>query len=260
MARESLVLLKNENGLLPLRKDARALAVIGPTAHLWSALVANYHGLPASAVTPLEGILAAVSPGTQVLYAEGCRPDGSDRSGFAQALEAARAADIVIAVMGYTPEMEGEEGDTANSDGGGDRLHIGLPGVQAELLRRLRERGKPRGAGADWRLPIAPDTADAGAVLMAWYPGQEGGTALADVLFGDDCPAGRLPVTFVKSLDQLPPFEDYAMAGRTYRFLPDEPLYRFGYGLSYTTFAYANLRVGAGDVHAGQAVLRSART
>ena len=251
MARESLVLLKNEGGLLPLRKDARALAVVGPTAHLWSALVGNYFGLPSHAVTPLEGVLAAVSPGTQVLYAEGCRPAGSDRSGFDRALDAARAADTIIAVMGYTPEMEGEEGDTANSDGGGDRLHIGLPGVQSELLGLLLETGRPLVLVLTGGSPIALDGAEAaGAVLMAWYPGQEGGAALADVLFGDASPGGRLPVTFVKSLDQLPPFEDYAMAGRTYRFGTDAPAYPFGHGLSYTTFAYADLRLSAATLGA----------
>ena len=243
VARESLVLLQNENALLPLRKDLRSLAVIGPSAQSTSVLLGNYFGHPTHAVTLWEGIVGAVSAGAQLQYALGCPAWGDDRSGFEKALALAREADVVIAALGYTPDMEGEEGDVANSDGGGDRLNIGLPSIQQELLVRLQETGKPivlvLTGGSPIDLRWAADHVPA--ILLAWYPGQEGGNAVADALFGDYNPAGRLPVTFVRSLDQLPPFENYNMAGRTYRFSTEDPLYPFGYGLSYTRFAYDSL-------------------
>jgi beta-glucosidase len=155
---------------------------------------------------------------------------------------------MVIACLGSTPEMEGEEaGDVGvqDGDGGGDRLRIGLPGRQLEILKSLNASGKPVvlvvTGGSPVELTWAHDNIPA--ILMAWYPGEAGGQAVADVLFGDYNPAGRLPVTFIRSLDDIPPFEDYAMRGRTYRFMEKEPLYPFGYGLSYTSFAYSNLSV-----------------
>jgi beta-glucosidase len=155
--------------------------------------------------------------------------------------------DVVIACLGFTPEMEGEEmGDVGvQGEGGGDRLAIGLPGRQFELLKKLQSSGKPvvlvlTGGSAielNWAKAHVP------AIVMAWYPGEAGGHAVADVLFGDYNPAGRLPVTFIKSLDDIPAFTDYRMHGRTYRFMEKEPLYPFGHGLSYTTFKYSKLRV-----------------
>ncbi len=163
-----------------------------------------------------------------------------------QALEVARKADVVIMVLGLTPALEGEE-MRVNVEGfaGGDRTDITLPRPQQALLEAIHALGKPvvlvlLGGSA---LAVEWANAHVPAIMAAWYPGEEGGTAIADVLFGDVNPAGRLPVTFYRSLDQLPPFDDYAMAGRTYRYLAEPPLYPFGHGLSYTRFAYSNLRI-----------------
>ncbi|MBM7582919.1 beta-glucosidase [Caldicoprobacter guelmensis] len=264
MARESMVLLKNEGGLLPLRKDLKAIAVIGPNADNKKVLLGNYNGMPSKYVTALEGIRAKVSPQTKVYYAEGCDLTAAESDywgeeatrGFAEALAAAQRADVVIMCLGLSPELEGEEGDAARSTAGGDKTSLDLPGIQEELLKAVCATGKPvvlvLFSGSPVSINWAQDNVPA--ILQAWYPGEEGGTAIADVLFGDYNPGGRLPVTFVKSVEQLPPFTDYSMKGRTYRYMEDEPLYPFGYGLSYTTFEYSNLKLSAEVVEAGQSI------
>jgi beta-glucosidase len=251
MARECIVLLKNEGDLLPLSKDVRSVAVVGPNANSMDVLLGNYNGYPARYVTGLEGILGKVAAGTQVHLAGGCELCGTSRDGFDHAASIASWSDVVVAFMGLSPSYEGEEGSAYLSEANGDREQIGLPGVQEELLKRLHETGTPvvlvLMSGSAVAIPWAAENLPA--ILQAWYPGEQGGAAVADVLFGDYNPAGRLPVTFVRSLDQLPPFEDYEMAkGRTYRFMPEEPLYRFGYGLSYTTFAYFDLALQRDEV------------
>ncbi len=402
-ARESIVLLKNEGGLLPLSKDISSIAVIGPNADDLLVLLGNYNGTPSKAVTPLEGIRAKLSPTTRLYTARGCpiadgvpplvpippaclRPTDADAgqmglaaayydndkfvgqpvlrrvdaqvnfqwkgtsaltgeigdrfavrwtgalipptsglyklgvrgfSGYTlwldgqkliewqgvhhsitktvdleleagrlydlrldyfsrgldpqvqliwavpggisqeEALEAARKAQVVVMVMGLTPELEGEEMPVqVEGFAGGDRTDINLPRAQEALLRRVHALGKPivlvllngSAVGIQWAAQNVP------AILEAWYPGEEGGTAIADVLFGDYNPAGRLPVTFYKSVDDLPPFADYAMEGRTYRYFRGEPLYAFGHGLSYTTFVYRDLRLGAQTLAPGEAL------
>jgi len=401
VARESMVLLRNDRGTLPLRKDLRTIAVIGPNADQWRMLLGNYNGLPADPVTPLRGIREAVSPRTRVLYARGSdladgfpllegipssvlrtplgsrglRADyfasrtlrgtplftatdttvdadwheGAPRQGMnandfgvrwtgtirptstgmyrlgvigtmkaelaiddsvivrtvyaqrdgefpdprlaqgeplrleagrryrvrvdaqesygeaqlelvwspptdgllAEAERAARQADAVVMFLGLTARLEGEE-MSVQIDGfrGGDRTSIELPAAQQRLLERVVAVGKPTvlvllngsALAVNWVQANVP------AIVEAWYPGQAGGNAIADVLFGDYNPGGRLPVTFYKSVNDLPPFDDYRMAGRTYRFFTGEPLYPFGHGLSYTTFSYANLRASADPV------------
>jgi beta-glucosidase len=417
-ARESIVLLKNEDDLLPLRKDLESIAVIGPNADDLQALVGNYSGTPAEAVTPLEGIRKKIPPSAKLYYAQGCeladgapqlevipsthlRPADADAnetlglssrrrtetgltaayynalnfegepvlsrvdptidfiwkdttpvtgqwgdsfvvrwtgflvppasgvyklgvSGFskyslylgdelmaeyegihypvlntkeveleagrfyslrldymnrgldpqvqllwsppgidyqARALEATEKADVVVAVMGLSPRLEGEE-MPVKVEGfvGGDRTDIQLPRPQEELLRQIHALGKPvvlvllnGGALAvNWAAEHIP------AIVEAWYPGQAGGDAIADVLFGDYNPAGRLPVMFYKSLEDLPPFEDYQMEGRTYRYFRGEPLFPFGYGLSYTTFKFDNLHIDPPEVKVGGKVAVSA--
>lgn len=264
MARESMVLLKNEGGLLPLKKDLNAIAVIGPNADELKVLLGNYNGMPSRYVTALEGIRRKVSAGTRVYYAQGCDLTNAEdtswgpraTAGFAEALAAAERADVVIMCLGLSPDLEGEEGNTPKSKAGGDRTGLDLPGMQEELLKAVVAVGKPVVLVLFSGSPLAVNWAheNVPAILQAWYPGEEGGTAIADVLFGDYCPGGRLPVTFVKSLEQLPPFTDYSMKGRTYRYMEDEPLYPFGYGLSYTAFEYSNLRLDADKVPAGQSV------
>jgi beta-glucosidase len=407
-ARESIVLLKNEDGLLPLQKDIASIAVIGPNADNVEALLGNYSGTPAEPVTLLKGIRQAVSPETQVSYAQGCdlaqglpildvipqdylRPaDAGEQGGLtatyypnpqfkdapamvridpqvdfdwrattpvtgqiadpfsvrwtgtlvppetgtyklgargcngywlyldgelvvelkgwhgpitrvteleleagraydlrvehvyrdfdhdpvmqllwslpsansvSKAIEAASGADIVVAALGLSPAIEGEEMPIeAPGFKGGDRVDIGLPGPQGELLEQLHKLGKPivlvllnGGALAvNWAAENVP------AIIEAWYPGQAGGRAVADILFGDYNPAGRLPVTFYKSVDDLPPFEDYQMEGHTYRYFRGDPLYPFGYGLSYTTFAYSNLKLSAKAIARDETITISA--
>jgi beta-glucosidase len=256
MARASIVLLKNDNNLLPLRKDLKQVLVVGPNANDMEVLLGNYNGFPADYVTPLEGILRKVSVGTNVHYRKGChlfkRGEGEDQ----WALGLAKSSDVVVAVMGLSPALEGEEGDAAYSDAGGDRLRIGLPDVQEDFLKRLQETGTPvvlvllngSAVAINWAAEKIP------AIIDAWYPGEQGGAAIADVLFGDYNPAGRLPVTFYKSLEQVPDFEDYNMKGHTYRFMEQEPLFRFGYGLSYTKFTYTNLRLSGDRIALGDSV------
>ena len=406
VARESMVLLRNERGTLPLRKDLRTLAVIGPNANEWHMLLGNYNGIPSDPVTPLRGIREAVSRATRVIYARGSdladgfplldavpsavlrtsngrrglqaeyfatrklegapvftavdtsvdadwhedaprqsmnandfgvrwsgtirptasgmyrlgvvgtmkaevmvddsvvartsypqrddefpeprlaqsnpirllaghsyrvRIDAHESYGEAQlqfvwsmptasleadAVSAARQADAVMVFLGLTSRLEGEEMSVAiNGFSGGDRTSIDLPAAQQRLLERVVAVGKPTvlvllngsALAVNWAQAHVP------AIVEAWYPGQAG-NAIADVLFGDYNPAGRLPVTFYKSVNDLPAFEDYRMAGRTYRFFKGEPLYPFGHGLSYTTFTYANLRTSAESAGANDTV------
>jgi beta-glucosidase len=402
-ARESIVLLKND-GVLPLRKDLKTVAVIGPNADDVRVLLGNYNGEPSQAVTPYAGVKAKL-PRAQVLLSRGCSLAGSDatpipaellapeagRSGAhglraeyfanaklggdpalvrvdkgvdfewhdspapgipknffsvrwtgtlqprksgdyglgfsgddgyrvyldgklvvedwtdhapaeatktvrlqaghsyalkveyyqgrggavarlvweppgaaaaleAEALAAAKRADVVVAVMGIASSLEGEEmKTTAEGFSGGDRTKLGLPAVQQALLQKLVATGKPVVLVLLSGSPLAVTWAaeHVSAIVQLWYPGEEGGTALADVLFGDADPAGRLPLTFYRSVDQLPPFDDYAMDGRTYRFFTGEPLYPFGFGLSYTRFGYSDLRLPA-QLEVGEPVQVSA--
>ena len=386
-ARESVVLLKNENDILPLEGSIKTIAVIGPNADNWEALVGNYNGIPKDPVTILDGIKAKASSCTEVIWAEGSdlapgihnlipvsscylqTPDGrqgalgeyfdnrdmngeplfrriddeinfywdndsphhlmpaddfgihwvtdlippvsgtyhlgtwassayvlkvngdtllsfrGEHHGFHKevpvdlkagekyrielfyrnysgdadmkllwamprenlvedAVAKASMADAVILVLGLSQRLEGEEmGIKIEGFDGGDRTSLALPALQEELLTAMINTGKPVIVVLMNGGPVASLRAQekAAAVLLAGYPGVEGGSAVADVIFGDYNPAGRLPVTYYSSVDQLPPFEDYDMENRTYRYFSGTPLYPFGYGLSYTTFSYADL-------------------
>lgn len=405
-AQKSIVLLKNDNNTLPLKKDLGTLAVIGPNADQWLMLLGNYNGVPADPVTPLRGVREAVSPQTRVLFAQGSEladglpmlypvpakvlsNDGKaglkafffnntqldepalfsqrfdnidvnwqdnapredmDDDGFSvrwqgeltpeysgnyqlgvistcntkvllngklvastpyhfrdefgdprtrksdwihleagkpyqlevtaietyadaqvqlvwaepkpdlhhQALAIAKQADAVVMVMGLTARMEGEEMDI-QVDGfrGGDRTQLGLPKVQQQLVKDVHALGKPvvlvllngSALALNWEQQHIP------AIVEAWYPGQAAGTAIASVLFGDYNPAGRLPITFYQSVTQLPPFEDYTVTTQTYRYFDKEPLYPFGYGLSYSRFDYGNLQVSKQHSHRNNLLL-----
>ncbi|HYY99070.1 MAG TPA: glycoside hydrolase family 3 C-terminal domain-containing protein, partial [Pyrinomonadaceae bacterium] len=401
-ARESIVLLKNDHDTLPLRKDLKTVAVIGPNADSLEVLLGNYNGIPSKWTTPLEGIRRKVSASTRVLdalgatltgeailpvpasafyttadksehglkaeyfdnkdlqgppaatradasinfdwytnapvpqlptdnfsarwtgylvppasgrYELGARaddgvrvflddrplvenwrdgsaktftkaveleagrayklrveyydryanataklvwgPPGLNESLREEALSKAREADVVVLALGLAPSLEGEEMDVkVKGFSGGDRTSLDLPEAQEELLKSVVATGKPvvlvliNGSA----LAVNWAQSNVAAIVEAWYPGEEGGTALADVLFGDYNPAGRLPVTFYKSAEQLPPFEDYRMEGKTYRYFKGEPLYPFGHGLSYTTFEYDDLKLGSKRYAAGQNV------
>jgi len=404
VARESMVLLKNAGGLLPLRPGLGTIAVIGPDADQAWVLLGNYNGTPADPVTPLRGIRAAAGPGTRVVYAQGSdaadsvpvmdvvpaavlrtaagrpgldvaywkgramqgaplftavdttldadwgmgapradmdpddfgvrwtgtlrptasgtyrigligtvkyrlylddslvvksffprrndepnrpwfpseaavrleawrayrlRVEGEESYGLAglrmlwtppaetleaDAVRAAEQADVVVLCLGITPQLEGEEMRIQTPGfSGGDRTSLDLPAPQQRLLERIAAVGKPTvlvllngsALAVTWAQQHVP------AILEAWYPGQAGGTAIADVLFGRTNPGGRLPVTFYRGVADLPPFDDYAMAHRTYRYFDGVPLYPFGFGLSYTTFGYARLTTGADTLHRG---------
>ena len=249
VARQSLVLLKNEGGLLPLRKDLGSVAVIGPNADDTRVLLGNYHGTPSETISVLAGIKGLVSPSTRVTYTQGTQIAGNDRSGFDEAIDLAAGADLAVVVLGLSQLIEGEEGQSEGLPDGqvsrGDRQSLDLPGVQEDLLKAIAETGTPvvlvllngSALAVNWAEEHLP------AILEAWYPGQAGGRAVAEALFGDYNPGGRLPVTFYRSAEDLPPFIEYNMAGRTYRYFEDEVLYPFGYGLSYTTFAYRDLAI-----------------
>lgn len=250
-ARESIVLLKNANHTLPLKKNLKSIAVIGPNADAPEVLWGNYNGRPSVLTTPLAGIKNAVSADTKVTYALGSAFTGEPQlEKIEEAVNAARQSDVTVLVLGLSARLEGEE-MKVNIEGfrGGDRTDISLPKSQEALLKAVVAVGKPVVVVLLSGSALAVNWANenAAAILTAWYPGGEGGTAVADVLFGDYNPAGRLPITFYKSVDQLPPFTDYSMAGRTYRYFKGEPLYPFGYGLSYTKFVYSKLRSEVGD-------------
>ena len=242
-ARKSIVLLKNEDGLLPLTRELNTVAIIGPNADSTDVLLGNYHGEPSQAVTVREGIRAALADHASLLHVEGCSMTKENAQMFKTAQRYATQAELIVFVGGLSLELEDEGGFFH-----GDRDEIGLPKAQVDLLKYLHKTGKPvilvLMSGSPVSIPWAHENIPA--IVQAWYPGEEGGTAVADVLFGNYNPAGRLPVTVVKSLDQVPDFNDYSMDGRTYRYLQDEPLYPFGYGLSYTKLSYSNLRVDPG--------------
>ncbi|MGZ3519470.1 MAG: glycoside hydrolase family 3 C-terminal domain-containing protein [Vulcanimicrobiaceae bacterium] len=256
-AAESLVLLRNDGNVLPLRaRRIHSLAVIGPTAENEDVLVGNYGGTPSHPVTILSGILdrarsagitVAFAPGGLFAQTSGAYVPQTDAAYIEQAVQTARRADVVVLALGNTPYLEGEEGI-------GDRSSLGLPDSQETLARAVVATGKPvvlvlTGGSAlavDWESAHVP------AILYAWYPGQSGGTAVADALFGDIDPSGRLPITIYRSVAQLPPFTDYDMRGRTYRYFTGRPLYPFGYGLSYTRFRYDGLRVVESHPQAGK--------
>lgn len=242
----SVVLLKN-NGVLPLRPDPDGLLIAGPTAASTTVLLGNYYGVSARLVTLVEGITARAAEGCRVVYRTGCPLDGPMAPGVNYTFGAAADAEVTIAVLGLDPSLEGEEGDAVASPTGGDRATLELPAVQREFLVELRRHARRlvvvlTGGGA-LAVPEVHELADA--VLLAWYPGCEGGAAVAAVLFGDAAPTGKLPLTVPRSTEDLPPFADYAMRGRTYRFATREPLYPFGFGLGYARLSYGPLALSA---------------
>ncbi|MEO0570159.1 MAG: glycoside hydrolase family 3 C-terminal domain-containing protein [Bacteroidota bacterium] len=242
VATKSMVLLKN-NGVLPLEKDLNRYYVVGPNAASVDALLGNYFGVNPNIVTFLEGITNKVAMGSQVQYSPGTTLDRANVNPFDWSSGGAADADVTIAVLGLTRHIEGEEGESISSPYFGDRLDYNVPQNQLDYLQKLASHNKPLVAivtgGCPMNLSEIHELADA--VLLAWYPGEEGGNAAASLLFGDTSPSGRLPITFPKSLDQLPPYEDYSMKGRTYRYMEKEPMYPFGFGLGYSEFTYDNI-------------------
>ncbi len=244
----SLVLLKN-NGVLPIQKSVSRIYVCGPTAFNPEALLGNYYGMSSRVVTPLEGIVDSVEEGVSIDYRKGTLLDRNKNNPSDWAVFEAKTTDVAILFLGLDSTLEGEEGDAIASLYKGDRPFLGLPENQLAFARNMKEAKVPlvvvlTGGSA---ISIGEIHEMADAVIMAWYPGEEGGTAIAQVLFGDEEPSGSLPVTFYYNESDLPPFDDYSMKGRTYRYFEKEPLYPFGFGLSYTNFVFSDLKVVASD-------------
>ncbi len=249
-AEKCVVLLKNENNMLPLDKSKiKTIGIIGPNADNRRALVGNYEGTASRYNTISQGIQEYVGDDIRTLVSVGCHlhlnyienlSTGKDRHSEVKAI--CDASDVVIMCLGLDSGLEGEEGDQGNQYASGDKPNLKLPGNQQEILEVAYQSGKPivlvTLAGSALDLSWADEHIPA--MIHGWYPGAQGGRAIAKILFGDANPEGRMPVTFYRSTDELPEFTDYSMKGRTYRYMQNEALYPFGYGLSYTCFAYAD--------------------
>jgi beta-glucosidase len=261
MARESVVLLKND-GLLPLdRAKIRKIAVLGFNGYYTNTLLGNYEGEPSHPVTFAAGLATLLGPNVEILSGIGCplalRVNDPNRQVYetarAEALKMAQSADAIIYVGGICSELEREFMNVPfEGFDHGDRTRIELPPVQTELLQALQATGKPlvfvNCSGSAMAIPWEAEHISA--IVQAWYPGQEGGRAVAEILFGDVNPAGRLPVTFYSATTDLPSFLDYSMANRTYRYFKGKPLFAFGHGLSYTQFKYDAPQLDKAQVHA----------
>lgn len=252
IAEESMVLLKND-GILPMKQTAlNSIAVIGPNADSRVALIGNYHGTSSHYITILQGIQNAVGEDVRVYYSVGAdlsmdRTEKLALTGdrLSEAVITAKQSDVVILCLGLDETLEGEEGDTGNAYFSGDKESLQLPESQKELLERIAKTNVPTilivMAGSALDLSFAKNHPNIKAILQAWYPGAEGGTAAADILFGKRSPSGKLPITFYETLEELPAFEDYSMQGRTYRYMEHKAQYPFGYGLTYSETVLSEL-------------------
>ena len=255
-AEESFVLLKN-NGILPLQKDKiKTVGIVGPNADSRAALVGNYHGTASHYCTIQEGLQDYLGDNVRVLSSVGCDlfRDRTEHLAFtqdrlAEAKIVAANSDVVILCVGLDETLEGEEGDTGNSYASGDKETLQLPQVQLDLMEAMAKSGKPvilcLMAGSDIDLSYAAEHFDA--VMVLWYPGAQGGKAAARILFGDVSPSGKLPVTFYETLEELPEFTDYAMKGRTYRYMENKAQFPFGYGLTYGKVVVTDAAVSTND-------------
>src|SRR5579859_1517790 len=254
---KSLVLLKNRGGLLPLGPEVRTIRLMGPTAADLNVLLGNYFGMNSPLATIVEGMAEQVPEGVTLEYRPGALLTQAATGQQDWLLDPANQPDVVVACMGLSPLLEGEEGDAIASAEDGDRSDLALPAAQAEFVRRLAATGVKIVLVLTGGSPIAlGDLADlVDAILFVWYPGQEGGHAVADAVFGRVSPSGKLPITFPASVEQLPPFEDYSLRERTYRYMTSEPLYPFGFGLSYTRFTYSGLKLSRSRIQAGQSLV-----
>lgn len=257
VAQKSMVLLKN-NGVLPLQNDLSKYFITGPNAASTDILLGNYYGVNPKMVTILEGVANAVDPASQLQYRVGALLDRQPINPMDWATGNAGNSDVTIAVIGISSLLEGEEGESLASATAGDRLDYNLPQNQIDFLQKLRDAAGDRPivtlvtGGSPMNLAKVHELSDA--VILTWYPGEEGGTAAADIIFGKVNPSGRLPITFPKSLDQLPAYEDYSMQGRTYKYMNEDPLYPFGFGLSYTTFEYGAVELSTNTLTKDQEI------
>jgi len=244
-ATESVVLLKNKNSILPIKPSTKKIFVTGPTATSLEVLLGNYYGFNDKMITLLEGLTGRIPEGMGMEYHSGAMLKHAREIKNTWAPQMAQSANFAIVCAGLSSYLEGEEGESLLSPQNGDRESISLPQSQIDYIKELSIHGARiilvLTGGSPIALGEVEDMVDAS--LFVWYPGMEGGRAVADVLFGDVSPSGKLPLTFPKSLDQLPAFDDYSMNGRTYRYMTEEPLYPFGFGLSYSKFDYSELQL-----------------
>ncbi|MEO0895656.1 MAG: glycoside hydrolase family 3 C-terminal domain-containing protein [Bacteroidota bacterium] len=259
-ATKSIVMLKNE-GLLPLDKGLESIFVTGPMATHAQALLGNYYGLSPDMKTILEGVVGKVEPHTSVHYSQGALLDEKNRNPVDWFSGEAGDAEVTIACLGNSQLWEGEEGEAIASRHLGDRADIQLPQNQVEFLKTIRSKAKKLVVVVTGGSAIAFEEVYelADAVIFVWYPGEQGGSAVGDILFGDANPSGRLPVSFPKSIKDLPPYEDYNMTNRTYRYMEVDPLFPFGFGLSYTKFAYSDMKLSAEKIKSGESMTVSVR-
>ena len=246
MAEESMVLLQNNNSILPLEAGTR-IALVGPNADDREMQWGNYNPIPEKTVTLADALKERFPDLTVVKGCEHVLGEADVKA----VLEQTKGIETVIFAGGISPRLEGEE-MSVDLPGfrGGDREDIELPAVQRNLIKALKDAGKKvilvNFSGS--AIGLEPETKSCEAILQAWYPGEMGGTAIANILYGDVVPSGKLPVTFYKNVSQLPDFQDYSMKGRTYRYFDGEPLFPFGFGLSYTSFEYGSAEVKKGKV------------
>ena len=244
-ASKSIVLLKNANSVLPLSKKLNTIFVTGPNAANIDMAIGNYNGLSPEIITPLEGIVSKVDYGVAVKYRLGVELNNPKPTPSFSMMHLASSSDATIAFMGISALIEGEEGDAILSSANGDRVEISLPKNQIKYIKELRKstNNKPLilvvSSGSAIDLSDVEELVDA--IIYCWYPGEQGGRAIAEILFGDVNPSGKLPITLPKSIDQLPDYADYSMDNRTYKFLRDKPMYPFGYGLSYSKVKYSQI-------------------
>jgi beta-glucosidase len=264
VAKKSVVLLKNKDNLLPLDKaKLKSVAVIGPNADSREALIGNYFGTASRHITVLEGIREALPPGTRLYYAQGCHLYKEKQSMMSlpgdriqEAVSAAERSDVTVMCLGLDASIEGEQGDTGNEFSSGDKNSLDLPLAQQKLLEAVVRTGKPVILVLLSGSALAVSWADehVSVIMQAWYPGSSGGKALASLMFGEESPSGRLPVTFYRTTKELPDFKDYSMKNRTYRYMENEALYPFGYGLSYTKFLYSEIKLSSVKINAGESI------
>ncbi len=268
-AKRTLVLLKNENNILPLDKDKiSSIGIIGPNANNRKALVGNYEGTASRYYTITEGIQDYVGDDIRVHYSDGCHlyKDrvsglGMENDRLAEVKGVCDQSDIIIACMGLDAGLEGEEGDMGNEFASGDKPNLNLPGIQQEILEAIYGCNKPvilvllsgSALAVTWAHDHIP------AIIQGWYPGAQGGRAIASLLFGEFSPEGKLPVTFYRTSEELPDIRNYDMKGRTYRYMDKEALYPFGYGLSYSQWALSDIEVSSNEISGDEAIEIKAR-
>ena len=258
VAVKSIVLLKNKNNLLPLKKEINTLFVTGPNAANTNTLLGNYHGLSSEIVTPLEGIVKQISKGTMVRYKMGVGINDQQTNRMEWSASLAGSSDATIAVMGISALMEGEEGAAISSNANGDRSEIDLPNTQVDYIKTLRDKAGSNpiilviNSGSALNLAEVEPYVDA--LIYAWYLGEQGGNAIADIIFGNSNPSGKLPITIPESLSHLPLYDNYNMENRTYKFTNHQPMYPFGFGLSYSIFSYSDLSIKNNKIDIGDSI------